>query len=51
MTKAKLIKRLKELQVSSDYESAHWDADEAVITYINDAEIAEEYNKIHKWYA
>jgi len=33
-----------------DYEVTHSDADDALIEYINDAEIAEAYGKVGKWY-
>lgn len=46
-----LLKKLKELQTDGDTESAHSDADSALIAFIGDDEIREEYNKIDKWYA
>lgn len=51
MTKEELLKKLRELQGSGDLESAHWNADEALIEFIDDPEIDEAYDLIAKWYA
>lgn len=51
MTKEELIKRLKELPKSCDTETAHLNADNLLILYINDADIMEAYHAINKWYA
>ena len=51
MNKNELLKKLKELQDDRDTESAHSDADDLLVEYIGDDEIANEYGKIRKWYA
>lgn len=51
MTKEELLRKLKECQESDDPEIAHDEADIALIRYINDKDIASEYDKIIKWYA
>jgi hypothetical protein len=53
MTKEELIERLKKLRELSDEDTevAHCDADDALIEYIGDEEIAEAFDNIHKWYA
>jgi hypothetical protein len=53
MTKQELLEILKKLEGISpdqDVERPHIEADEALIEYINDPEIAEAYEKIPKWY-
>ena len=49
--KLALLKKLRILAQKSDYEIAHWKADELLIEYINDKEIEEAYDKVGKWYA
>lgn len=49
--KQKLIEELKLLQVVGDTEGQHGEADRLLLDYINDKEIAKEYDKIKKWYA
>ena len=51
MTKQELIEKLKSLIDYADSEAGHSYADQALIEFINDPEIAEEYEKITKWYA
>lgn len=51
MTKNELILKLKELQKSNDTETAHAEADDLILEYINDEEIKREYDAISKWYA
>lgn len=51
MTKQELLDILKECQENRSTEEAHGDADDALIEFINDSEIAEAYSKVHKWYA
>lgn len=51
MTKEVLLDKLRELASSSDLESAHSDADDLLIDFINDSEIRKAYDKIDKWYA
>lgn len=52
MTKDELLARLAELDTNDrDTEIVHIDADKALREYINDADVSEAYNKIHKWYA
>jgi hypothetical protein len=49
--KAELLDKLRECAKSDDIESAHYDADNAMLDYINDPEIRKAYSKIEKWYA
>lgn len=49
MTKEELIKKLR--NVDENTEEGHAEADNLLIEYINDKEIAEAYDAIHKWYA
>ncbi len=49
--KKALIERLERLASLNDRESAHGEADDALIEYINDPEIAAAYSAIEKWYA
>lgn len=51
MTKEELLERLKECETNADTEAAHSDADDALIEFINDTEITEAYQRVHKWYA
>lgn len=53
MTKPELLKRLKELpdKLSGEFEKQHILADEALVEYINDAEIENAYEDIEKWYS
>ena len=53
MTKEMLIAELKRIQLDNDGdpESDHVRADELLIAYINDSEVADAYLSIYKWYA
>ena len=51
MSKEELIVKLKELHGSGDTEAVHGIADDLLLKYINDKEIAEAYEKVPKWYA
>lgn len=52
MSKEELLLELAELAGEQrDPESTHAVADKLLLDFINDAEIAEAYNKIEKWYA
>jgi hypothetical protein len=51
MSKPELLKILRQLAKSTDTETAHVAADDAVLTYLNDREIATAYRRITKWYA
>jgi hypothetical protein len=51
MTKEELLELLKVCAKHGDTEVAHQDADTALVSYINDPEIAEAYEQIDKWYA
>lgn len=52
MTRDELLRRLTELgQPPVDPERAHGEADDALLEFINDLEIAQAYNAIEKWYA
>jgi hypothetical protein len=53
VTREELLARLGALYNNGEYdeEMAHFRADEALIAYINDADVSAAYNKIEKWYA
>jgi hypothetical protein len=51
MTKRKLLEILAGCERSPDTETAHADADDALIEFINDNDIKKAYEKIAKWYA
>jgi hypothetical protein len=51
VTKAALLKKLEKCVQDHDTESAHADADDALIEFINDEEIAAVYARVPKWYA
>lgn len=51
MTRDELIQKLETLIGASDVEQAHYDADALLLKYINDADIAEAFSNIPKWYA
>jgi hypothetical protein len=51
MTKEELLKELEVCAKSDDTEGAHVAADNALINFIDDIEIADAYRKIRKWYA
>ena len=50
MTKEELLTILRSAQ-TGDTESAHVDADAALIEYINDPEVTAAYRAVKKWYA
>lgn len=51
--RAGLIEQLKACieQSETDAEAAHSDADDLLLQFINDEEIADLYGKVKKWYA
>jgi hypothetical protein len=51
LSRQQLLDRLRELKELGDAEIAHGEADDALITYIDDIEIAQAFNDIDKWYA
>lgn len=51
MTKEELLAKLKECEEGGDVEGGHYDADAALIEYINDPDVREAYERIEKWYA
>lgn len=52
MTKQELIEKLQYCKsIDADEDLAHTTADEALLEYINDPEVTELFNSIHKWYA
>jgi hypothetical protein len=51
MTKAELLEKLKSWHGETDHEGAHIAADEILLEYINDEEIAKAFNDIEKWYS
>lgn len=46
-----LLAILEQCENDGDQESAHYDADHALVRYLDDAEITLAYDKIGKWYA
>ena len=52
MNRDELLRTLQRLMVDTDDpEAAHIVADEALLAFINDSEIAKAYTAIPKWYA
>lgn len=51
LTKEELLTKLRELQASDDPEIAHHEADDALLKFIDDAEVTEAFVKIKRWYA
>jgi hypothetical protein len=51
MTKTELLDVLTRCQRDRDPEGAHADADDALLSYINDPEITAAYEAITRWYA
>lgn len=50
ITKEELLQRLRELLTSDDTEAAHSEADQLLIDYIGDKDIAKAFDKLEKWY-
>ncbi|MDD4888360.1 MAG: hypothetical protein PHU85_00390 [Phycisphaerae bacterium] len=53
MSRDELLKKLQDLQevAAVDCERAHKEADDALLEYVNDAEISAAFELIEKWYA
>lgn len=51
MKKEELLKELESLAWLDDTEMAHRDADDLLLKFIDDKEVKEAFDKIHKWYA
>lgn len=51
MTKKELLAKLKMAKQNPDTEEGHWDADAALVRYINDEDIREAFQDVPKWYA
>ena len=51
MTKQELLRTLKRCAKSDDTEDAHARADDALVAFIADEEIAAAYAAVAKWYA
>ena len=57
MTKEELIEKLKAIEGKHkterfyDSENGHVEADDLLIEYINDKEIADAFEEVSKWYA
>ncbi|WP_041357566.1 hypothetical protein [Nitrobacter hamburgensis] len=51
MNKEELLELLKKQAESDDTEAAHSNADGALLSFINDAEITAAYAAVPKWYA
>jgi hypothetical protein len=51
MTKEELLAKLRECQKGGDIEDDHYEADQALLEFINDKDVTEAYEAIEKWYA
>lgn len=51
MTRKELLESLSELANFSDDEVAHYEADQALLDYINDPEVTGAWGKIPRWYS
>lgn len=51
MTRKDLLEFLRNEQLNADHEVAHFNADTALLEYIDDDEIAEAFTAIRRWYA
>lgn len=51
MTRQELITRLHMLADERDIEVAHIRADEALLNFIDDSEVADAYDALTRWYA
>jgi hypothetical protein len=50
-SRGRLLVKLGALKHDSNREYAHYDADQALLEFINDDEITKAFNAIKKWYA
>ena len=51
ISREELIKELRELSELEDVELAHAEADELILSYVNDPVIEQAYEEVPKWYA
>lgn len=51
ISRQELMDNLKELSQLKDVEMAHIEADELLVTYVNDPEIEKAYEEVPKWYS
>ena len=54
MTAMEAIKRLEICQDNPDVETAHEEADDIIVEFLIEAgykEVADAYDKVHKWYS
>lgn len=51
ISRKELIEKLNKLNAFDDIETNHIQADSLLLEYINDFEIAEAFEKLHKWYS
>lgn len=53
MDKKELLERLRYIQeeLPEDEEMCHFQADKALLEYINDSDVTNAFDKIEKWYA
>lgn len=51
MTKDELILELRMIANDEDTEQAHYRADHALLSYINDPDVSRAYDAIDKWYS
>jgi len=54
MTAMEAIKRLEICQDNPDIETAHEEADDIIVEFLIEAgykEVADAYDKVHKWYS
>lgn len=51
LTRERLLAELRALQESGDPERAHAEADDLLLRFIDDPEVAEAFDAVPKWYA
>jgi hypothetical protein len=51
MNRTELLTKLRRLNDNDDSEVAHYEADLALLSYIDDQEVGEAFHNIRKWYA
>jgi hypothetical protein len=51
MTRDELLDALRRWQQTRDHEGAHYNADMALLEYINDPEITAAFEAIRRWYS
>lgn len=51
ISKSDLIEQLKELHDTDDPESAHYEAEQLLLAFIDDEEVTKAFGAVPKWYA